>query len=385
MPGPPGRSRGRNGERGQVMALFALAAVVLVSLAGLALDAGLAYLTRTDLQSHADTASLAGTKMLATDQDTNCKGTTGCTPWTFDYTAIVGQVQNLIANNHNRAGSSQVFTYAAYFVTGSPPNPDCYFATTGSPTLISGTTPCPLGTLPYSCSNGLCTLGYTGVEIAASDTHGTSLVGVLGIHQAAEATTATAIFTPGNGLTGGDFAVYDVTCGSKGIGNQALDVGEDITYHSPSLQKGNGCDDLNDSQFKGCLRDAQPDPPQVPGWITSRSGGGCNFVPVAAGEDITVPLIDCVAHSVLCNEPPPGTSGPEYQPNFKPPYCPTGAGQEPTNTSGKDVMCAWELVTLQADAACLGNGDTCTGKIVRFSILGSPSPGELSDVVELYQ
>ena len=51
-------------EKGQVLVLTALLMVVLTAFAGLALDAGMLYLTKTKLQNAADAAALAGAKDL---------------------------------------------------------------------------------------------------------------------------------------------------------------------------------------------------------------------------------------------------------------------------------------------------------------------------------
>lgn len=364
------------------MVLFALAAVALIALVGLALDGGLAYFSRTGLQSAADTASLSATRMLAYDFDcyNNASICPSASPTTvpFTYSQIQAEVPTVLGNTN--AGASSADASIAYFMNEAiPPAPVCYFYSSGG--FQPGSTPpcvdpATLGQpVDNACTSSGCQPTY-GVEVDVSGTQATSLMPVVGINKATEAATATAILKPTNGLTGGDFAVYYVNCSN----NTPLAVGDDITYHSPSWQKAFGCDNLGNFQFKGCLHDANPDPVQVPGWITTKSGGGCNFVPVAAGQEITVPLVDCIAHNQACTEPT--TADPSYPPDgFSPPYCTMAA---PTSTAGKDVSCAWELVTLKADQACLGNGDTCTGVVEGFSSAGTASPGELSSVVQLY-
>jgi hypothetical protein len=369
------------------MVLFALAAVALIALVGLALDGGLAYFSRTGLQSAADTASLSTTRMLAYDFD--CYNNTSICPTSpptsvpFSYSQIQAEVPTIL--NRTNAGASSTDASVAYFMSGGdPPTPVCYFYTSGG-YKVGAVPPCidpstlnePTGEpIDDACTSSGCQAAF-GVQVDVSGTQATSLLPVVGIKQATEATVATAILKPTNGLTGGDFAVYYENCTT----GTPLTVGEDITYHSPSWQKAFGCDDLGNFQFKGCLHDPNPDPVLVPGWITTKSGGGCNFVPVAQGEEITVPLVDCIAHNQVCTEPT--TSDPSYPPDgFSPPYC--NSSPAPTSTAGKDVSCAWELVTLKADQACLGNGDKCTGVVEGFSSAGSVSAGQLSSVVQLY-
>jgi Flp pilus assembly protein TadG len=57
----------RSQERGQVLAIFALSAVVLIIVAALAFDSGLVLLEKRDQQDAADAASLAGARFLPTD------------------------------------------------------------------------------------------------------------------------------------------------------------------------------------------------------------------------------------------------------------------------------------------------------------------------------
>ncbi len=56
---------------GQVLALFALSLMVMISVAGLAVDAGGAYAQRRDQQSAADLASLAAANDYLINGDVN--------------------------------------------------------------------------------------------------------------------------------------------------------------------------------------------------------------------------------------------------------------------------------------------------------------------------
>jgi Flp pilus assembly protein TadG len=57
----------RTGERGQILAIFALSAVTLIIVAALAFDGGLVLLERRDQQDAADAAALAGARFLPGD------------------------------------------------------------------------------------------------------------------------------------------------------------------------------------------------------------------------------------------------------------------------------------------------------------------------------
>lgn len=58
-------SRGRDGQAGQILFLFAGGFVVFLLVAGLVVDAGFAYVQRRDAQNVSDLATLAGTEMVA--------------------------------------------------------------------------------------------------------------------------------------------------------------------------------------------------------------------------------------------------------------------------------------------------------------------------------
>ena len=64
-PGPHAGER-RDGERGQILVLFTLVMLVLIAVAGLLLDGGLASATRRQAQNAADTAALAAAKDIGT-------------------------------------------------------------------------------------------------------------------------------------------------------------------------------------------------------------------------------------------------------------------------------------------------------------------------------
>lgn len=62
-------TKGQRQERGQTMVILALAMTVLMLMAGLAVDVGMAYNERRDLQNAADAAALAGAQQLCQGWD----------------------------------------------------------------------------------------------------------------------------------------------------------------------------------------------------------------------------------------------------------------------------------------------------------------------------
>jgi len=60
------RHTGREGERGQMVVLFALVILAMVSVAGMLVDGGMSYAARRQAQNAADTAALAAAKAIAT-------------------------------------------------------------------------------------------------------------------------------------------------------------------------------------------------------------------------------------------------------------------------------------------------------------------------------
>src|SRR3984893_7578919 len=73
----------RRGVRGQVLPIFALIGVVLFAATGLAIDAGMAYLTYNGAERAAASAALAGVPYMpaglptGTNSTTSCAGTAG--------------------------------------------------------------------------------------------------------------------------------------------------------------------------------------------------------------------------------------------------------------------------------------------------------------------
>ena len=375
-------------QRGQVAILVALSLVVLVGMAGLAIDVGLNYLNTSGLQSGADNASLAVARMLSVDYTGQTATPAVTAPWT--YSKIVNSVSTLLAAGANQAGSSSVTSYSGYFV-----------ATTGT-TGVTGTTrlcqfaPALSATCPtlYPSSSGLPensqgVVSTNGAEILPTDSHATNLMTVFKISHATETAPATAIFGVIEGVPAAalNYAVFNIDC----VTDQPLKLYQDIEYYGPSWQKDWGCSNIQDANFKGDLKSVSPNPVLAPGWLSASSGSG-TITPVAAGQTIVVPVIDCIQHGSQCTEPTDAALGEPACPATLPSGLPV---------SGHDVMCAIGLIAIKADQACT-TGHDCTGVIEPFTsnqtgLLICPtsqepncgnatgSQGNPSTVVELYK
>ncbi|MFN2425188.1 MAG: Tad domain-containing protein [Candidatus Binatia bacterium] len=76
----------KDGERGMIMILMAIAIVALIGAGSLAVDIGSALVTKSELQNVADASALAGTRQLAEHYEgcpqeiSKTLGSTGCTP-----------------------------------------------------------------------------------------------------------------------------------------------------------------------------------------------------------------------------------------------------------------------------------------------------------------
>ena len=150
----PGRSR----SDGQILALFALSAVVVVLAVGLVIDGGNALLQRRSSQNAADFAALAGARIIAT--------------W-LDNDLVNGRDANVVAamNLTIAANGDDPLVY------GSPNGPQ-YVNRAGVRTGWVGT-----GAIPANTE---------GVTVSSSRSFGTYLLGVIGVSNWKASTVATA-------------------------------------------------------------------------------------------------------------------------------------------------------------------------------------------------
>lgn len=411
------RSRSRlSSQSGQVAILFAIAAVAIISIAGLALDAGLGYMNRTTLQGAADTASQTGTRMLAADYAQN----SATSPYSL--TDIANAVQGVVRGSS--AGPTTGNAFTGFLVTGT----NVTFPSGGSPCVATqpSSVPSPgsgqcivcqfypstnsVPGVPTCVAANLGAPGpllVDGVEVYPTNSNGTPFLGLIGIHQASESASATSIFgLPG--IAGPPYTVwYDCSSSSPTInpwnpvqGRPA--IGDYVMYYNnkggqKGYQQNAACGDSSDtnSGFSGDLHSVLPVPPVVPGWINANSGVSAgNLVGETAGTKFLLPFADCIG---------PANKYPFSSCTNLPPQCATTT---PPGTNQWD-LCLVGYAWVQAVNDCnTGNGGTSTPCIAQIiqnpnlpigsylcDPLGSPNPpcengsgtsGAESLVVQLY-
>ena len=324
------------------MILFALAAVVLIGMAGLALDAGLSYMGQTGLQSASDNASLAVARMLGTDYSFQYQNSPAATlPWS--YSQIVSSVNSTIAANG--AGTTRATSYQAFFTTSSG-GKICQF-------WPAAAADCG-GAVP---ENGSGYVSAAGALVIPSNTHNTSLLGVLGIGSASETAPATAVFglVQGGGVQ--PFVAY-YAC-YEGDPSAQVPVGGIVTYFQTNhWSKDYACDSAP-SSFKG---DLKPGTFVIannvaPGWASAGSGTGqLEGVNIKKGQIFLIPMIDCIAKGSWCAEPGSFSA-----------CSPTSNQALVTQVTGGWDMCVTGLISVKANAACNGpSSSPCQGTVQPF-------------------
>lgn len=343
------------GARGQVAVLFAIAAVAIIGMAGLALDAGLSYMGQTGLQSASDNASLAVARMLGADYSSQFQvPAPSSLPWGY------GQIQDSVeaAVAANGAGTTRATSYNAYF-TDSSGGKMCQFwpvASATCPGLYPGS-----GGIPET-STGV--VSAAGALVVASNTHNTSLLNVLGIGTARETAPATAVFRVAEGGTSEPFAAY-FAC-ADGNPTQQVALGDTVIYYeSNHWTTDAACSSSStDSSFKGDFKPGTFSPPNftAPGWASVGAGNGSWTANITNGEEFLIPMIDCINKNAWCTEP--GTND----------YCPTSGQAAVPQVSGGWDMCVMGLIAIQATPNPKDPSGNCTG----------PSSNECTGVVVPY-
>lgn len=378
-------ARERPTTRGQVMIIFALAAVAVIAVAGLSIDAGLSYMTRTSLQAAGDTASYAGAQMLGADYFAEENGSSP----PFTYSEITQQVANSVAHSH--AGSAGATSYDAYFTMASSqtsPRADvvvCQFA--GAPT--SGVLPCSdtagvVSLLQTSSSSDSLTcvdtdglpicngfVAVTGVRVVPANTHPTMLESVIGIHQASERATATSVFAFVNSAQANYIVwwdcLYDPSSGQSSADPIVLNS-KVVYFEVNGLAKQGSCITTTDSKFKGDIKPpTYPSPIVIPGWAQAYGGKGSKVTGITKGTTILLPLVDCLFNATT-GTVDSGTQCPgPYLPGDPGPYADCGPTFSQPLGSGSVVMCIVGLVWVTAGNDCNlgGSGTTsiCWGTV----------------------
>lgn len=142
----------RRSERGQVVVIVAVALTILVAMAGLIIDGGLALTNRRQVQNAADAAALAGTRVLSLDIKWRATGSDPATrPFANADAAVCDAINNALAYNEN--GAQEIGQIACSAPGGSPEAVYVNFARTqqsnvggGIPIWAAGVRVTPTGT-----------------------------------------------------------------------------------------------------------------------------------------------------------------------------------------------------------------------------------------------
>ena len=155
------QSTTRKGERGQMIALFALASTVIILAVGLVIDGGYALAQRRGSQNASDFAALAGARVVAlwVSGDTT-NGTDG---------NVMNAISNSIAAN---GGTALTFT---------SPNGPVYIKSDGTPNGFVGT-----------ITGNVIPAGTVGVSVASSRGWRPFFLGTIGVNNWKASTVATA-------------------------------------------------------------------------------------------------------------------------------------------------------------------------------------------------
>lgn len=397
-------------QNGQVVIVFALAAVVIIGIVGLALDAGLGYMNRTTLQGAADTASQAGARLLAADFQAPV------TSPPYNLTALTNVVESTL--DGSGAGPTAAKSFTGFLVTASkvgnstdpticvtaPTEPSagpnqcivCWFFTSSTPPP-SGVPQCT--SLPVAPSTGQ--LLVDGVEVAPTNSNPTPLLGVLGISQSSQAANATSIFGLPQ-IAGPPYAVWDACFSTSSTldpwvtTSGALSYGDYVMYYNNNSGGGGGyqteaaCNSSAvDSSFKGDLHPPmQPYPPSVPGWLSAGSGvQDSTIIGETAGSEFLLPVVDCLQAPTTLNPFPFTAKCPAANVNL-PNGCGTTFLAPLTSPTGKWDLCVVGYVYVRAVNDCNTNKSTpsthCIAQIIQNPNLlpgtllcdpeGSPNP-----------
>ncbi|MHB1525091.1 MAG: pilus assembly protein TadG-related protein [Candidatus Dormibacteria bacterium] len=358
------RSHSNRRQGGQVAVLFALAAVAIVAIAGLALDAGQSFVAQRAVQAGTDTAAQSGAAMLAADYVACVSG--GTLPYTTGN--IAGAVTTIVeaaAAAQGKATTTPPPT--AYFVTYDPSLSAPYLLIDGP---ISGYS-VPL------CTDGSWT-GPSGVQSSASDTHPTFILQLVGVKTATERATGISVFGQVQG-GGAPFATWDAFCYGGGTGG-ALGPTDPVVLYDPSWDKSTCGFKPPDTSaaFKGYIDPTAPISLPLNSGACIQTGVGVGEKtgsitnPPIVGHTYLIPMISSYQKG-LC---PFGTPGPQGT------YALTYAGMiavtiTSESTSGNKIVGQVVSTTPTAGVTICPEGDTACSS--------SSAASNLPVGVELYQ
>ncbi|MHB8324086.1 MAG: pilus assembly protein TadG-related protein [Candidatus Dormibacteria bacterium] len=274
----------RETQRGQVAVLFAIAAVALLAIVGLAVDAGTSYVDQRSLQAGSDTSTTAGATMLAADFHACLSGGSGSLPYTnADISSVVTGIAYRAAAASGRATVLPEVDYVTY--TGT-------ILTDVGPVANYRGNLCSTGSGPGTWT------GPMGVRVIAGNSHQTLVLQVVGIRNASESATSTATFGVVSGGAYAPFAACDVQpLSGPRTDSGGIEVGDTVLLASPQWKQHESACITGSSDFKGFLHNPVPNPITLPsgsGITTSSTGGGdaCGLWPtnIAVGNVVLVPL-----------------------------------------------------------------------------------------------
>lgn len=155
------RSRANRRPRGQMIALFALAATVIILVVGLVIDGGYALAQRRGSQNSADFAALAGARVVA--------------EW------VGGDASNGTDANVHDAMVNSVASNGDTPITFGAPNGPVYVTTSGNANGFVGT-----------ITGGIIPANTAGVSVSSSRSWKPFFLGVIGVNNWTASTVATA-------------------------------------------------------------------------------------------------------------------------------------------------------------------------------------------------
>ncbi len=351
--------------------LFAVLAVGIVAMVGLAFDAGRAYVDQRALQAAADTAADGGARILSQDYQACMQGQ----PLPNDPTAIGSTIAALVKGG--TAGPGLATSYTADFTDGS--------GTIIGP--VAGASDSTWCSDWQSLTSDACGSGGSvpppgtvqGVAVTAVDLHPTELLPVVGISVAQETAKSISVFSFGCG-TGENFVAWYQDCTTL----TDIGPGSQIVYYSSnhwaSAIGGCAAATVSSSGFKGDLKLQGLNPPivKVPGWINAEEGRGADVGTVTVGEKIWIPMVDLICDNAgagggytpgvpPCVEPARSVALPDA------PYC---AVPYNLSTTENVYLCAVAQVELTVDNPCSassggGANPPCMGTVDKI-IWGTP-------------
>ncbi|HUY09024.1 MAG TPA: pilus assembly protein TadG-related protein [Candidatus Dormibacteraeota bacterium] len=259
-------------QRGQVAVVFALAAVAIIAVVGLAIDAGRDFVDQRALQAATDTAAQSGASMLA--DDFHACISSGFVPYADS------QIAAAVSKIALAAGAAQGKA------TGTPSADFVSYPKGGVPTSLG---PVSSYAQPYCVASSW--TGPAGLQVTAQDAHSTLILPIVGIDNAVERATSIALFGTVAGGAGAPFAAWDAFCytGSGG----PLAVGDQVVLLDPSWDKYT-CGYGPPASFKGYLDPIAPVTLPIADGACIQTGPGVGLKTppaLAVGKTYLIPII----------------------------------------------------------------------------------------------